>query len=68
MCEPAIHELRSVFTRLVQQNLFASVATLRVLFFCVSDDWRFGDFGSFHNQLLVVLGIAFFFYFSLFIK
>ena len=32
MCEPAIHVLRSVFTRLVQQNLFASVVTLRVLF------------------------------------
>ena len=33
MGEPAIHVLRSVFTRLVQQHLFASVATLRVLFF-----------------------------------
>ena len=33
MCEPAIHVLRSVFTRLVRKNLFASLATLRVLFF-----------------------------------
>ena len=33
MCEPAIHVLRSVFMRLVRQNEFASVATLRVLFF-----------------------------------
>ena len=47
MCEPAIHVLRSVFTRLVRQNAFASVATLRVsgfcfcfCFFCVStNDW-----------------------------
>ena len=29
MCEPAIHVLRSVFTGLVQQNAFASIATLR---------------------------------------
>ena len=38
MCEPAIHVLKSVFTRLVRQNAFVSVATLRVavLFFCVS--------------------------------
>ena len=35
MCEPVIHVLRSVFTRLVQQNLFASVATLRVCFLCI---------------------------------
>ena len=32
MCEPAIRVLRLVFTRLVQQNLFASVATLRFFF------------------------------------
>ena len=37
MCEPAIHVLKSVFTKLVRQNAFASVATLRVVFFfCVS--------------------------------
>ena len=33
MCEPAIHVLRSVFTRLVQQKLSASVATLTFFFF-----------------------------------
>ena len=33
MWEPAIHVLRLVFTRLVRQNAFAIVATLRVLFF-----------------------------------
>ena len=33
MCEPAIYVLKSVFTRLVQQNAFASVATLRVVVF-----------------------------------
>ena len=32
MCEPAIHVLKSVFTRLVRQHAFASVATLRVVF------------------------------------
>ena len=31
--EPAIHVLRLEITMLVQQNLFASVATLRVFFF-----------------------------------
>ena len=33
MFEPATHVLRLVFTRLVQQNLFTSVGTWRVLFF-----------------------------------
>ena len=33
MCEPAIHVLKSVFTRLFRQNAFASVATLRVVVF-----------------------------------
>ena len=33
MCELAIHVLKSVFTRLVRQNAFASVATLRVAVF-----------------------------------
>ena len=33
MCEPAIHVLKSVFTRLVRQNAFASVATLRDVVF-----------------------------------
>ena len=36
MCEPAIHVLKSVFTRLVRQNAFASVAPLRVaVFLCI---------------------------------
>ena len=36
MCEPAIHVLRSVFTRLARKNASASVATLRVfLFVCL---------------------------------
>ena len=33
MCKPAIHVLKAVFTRLVRQNAFASVATLRVAVF-----------------------------------
>ena len=34
MCEPAIHVLMSMFTRLVRHNAFASVATL--IFFSFS--------------------------------
>ena len=48
-----------IVTRLIQQNLFASVATLRVLFFCISDhDWPMSWPGRNFLTILMISGIT----------